>query len=109
MGGHRRLASYLFNPLAVVNSLLGFYYDHGTYLAFNADTIPVRLPPDTRSTSGATITANPGAYPEIVDIQKYGDTTYYTITPKTLPLVRPLHLIPFIGKPIADLIEPLCA
>ena len=26
-----------------------------------------------------------------VDIQVYGDTTYYTITPKYLPLVRPLH------------------
>lgn len=31
---------YLFNPLAVVNSLLGFYYDHGTYLAINGAAIP---------------------------------------------------------------------
>ncbi len=52
------------------------------------------------------ITSNPQNHPQIVDIQQYGDTTYYTITPKNLPLVRPLHLIPFIGKPIADLIEP---
>ena len=52
------------------------------------------------------ITSNPQNHPQIVDIQTYGDTTYYTITPKTLPLVRPLHLIPLIGKPIADLIEP---
>ncbi len=29
--------SKLLNPLAVVNSILGFDYDHGTYLAFNGD------------------------------------------------------------------------
>ena len=98
--------SKLLNPLAVVNSILGFYYDHGTYLAFNADSDPGETPAGYTVDEWREITTNPQNHPQIVDIQKYGDTTYYTITPKTLPLVRPLHLIPFIGKPIADLIEP---
>ncbi|MGV0789874.1 PE-PPE domain-containing protein [Mycolicibacterium sp. XJ2] len=99
---------YLLNPLAVVNSLLGFYYDHGTYLAVNEDSDPGELPAGYDVDTWRKITANPELYPGIVEIQKLpdSDTTYYTITPKVLPLVRPLHAIPFIGKPIADLIEP---
>ena len=98
--------TYLFNPLAVANSILGFYYDHGTYLAINQDSDPGETPAGYTVDEWRAITANPQNYPGIVDIQQYGDTTYYTITPKTLPLVRPLHLIPLIGKPIADLLEP---
>ena len=99
---------YLFNPLAVVNSLLGFYYDHGTYLAINDDSDPGELPAGYTVAEWKEITTNPELYPEIVQIQKVpgSDTTYYTVTPKVLPLVRPLHAIPFLGKPIADLLEP---
>lgn len=97
---------YLLNPLAVANSLLGFYYDHGTYLAINDDSDPGELPAGYDVDTWREITSHPELYPGIVDIQKFGDTTYYTITPKVLPLVRPLHSIPLIGKPIADLIEP---
>jgi hypothetical protein len=98
--------TFMLNPLAVANSILGFYYDHGTYLAFNADSDPGETPAGYTVDEWEAITANPQDYPAIVNIQYYGDTTYYTITPKTLPLVRPLHLIPLIGKPIADLFEP---
>lgn len=97
---------YLLNPLAVANSLLGFYYDHGTYLAINGGSDPGELPAGYDPDLWLDIVQNPQNYPGIVDIQEYGDTTYYTVTPKVLPLVRPLHSIPFIGKPIADLIEP---
>ncbi|KUH95729.1 PE-PPE domain-containing protein [Mycobacterium sp. IS-3022] len=97
---------YLLNPLAVANSLLGFYYDHGTYLAINEDSDPGELPAGYTVEEWELITSNPELYPDLVDIQTYGDTTYYTITPKVLPLVRPLHSLPFLGKPIADLIEP---
>ncbi|MDG5481373.1 PE-PPE domain-containing protein [Mycolicibacterium gadium] len=97
---------YLFNPLAVVNSLLGFYYDHGTYLAINGGSDPGETPAGYTVEEWEAITSNPELYPDIVDIQVYGDTTYYTITPKYLPIVRPLHAIPIVGKPIADLIEP---
>ncbi|UUO01289.1 PE-PPE domain-containing protein [Mycolicibacterium novocastrense] len=97
---------YLFNPLAVLNSILGFTYDHGTYLAINQGSDPGELPAGYDVDTWREITSHPELYPEIVDIQTYGDTTYYTVTPKVLPLVRPLHSLPFIGKPIADLIEP---
>jgi hypothetical protein len=99
--------TYLFNPLAVVNSILGFAYDHGTYLSINADSDPGDTPAGYTVDEWRDITSHPENHPQIVDIQQYGDTTYYTITPKVLPLVRPLHLIPFIGKPIADLFEPM--
>jgi hypothetical protein len=50
----------------------------------------------------------PGSYvnlhPEVMQIDQVGDTTYYTVTPKVLPLVAPLHSIGL--KPLADLIEP---
>lgn len=97
---------YLFNPLAVLNSILGFTYDHGTYLAINEGSDPGELPAGYDVDTWREITSHPELYPGIVDIQTYGDTTYYTVTPKVLPLVRPLHSLPFIGKPIADLIEP---
>ncbi|BBY95735.1 hypothetical protein MGALJ_54040 [Mycobacterium gallinarum] len=99
---------YLLNPLAVVNSLLGFYYDHGTYLAINGDSDPGELPAGYSIAEWRELTTNPELYPQNVQIQKVpgSDTTYYTITPKVLPLVRPLHSIPLIGKPIADLFEP---
>ncbi|AEV71405.1 PE-PPE domain-containing protein [Mycolicibacterium rhodesiae NBB3] len=98
--------TYILNPLAVVNSVLGFYYDHGTYLAFNAKSDPGETPAGYTLEEWRELTKNPQLYPDNVNIQPYGDTTYYTVTPKTLPLVRPLHLIPLIGKPIADLFEP---
>ncbi|OBG15072.1 hypothetical protein A5765_09525 [Mycolicibacterium celeriflavum] len=97
---------YLLNPLAVANSLLGFYYDHGTYLAVNEDSDPGELPAGYSEEEWELITSHPELYPDLVNIQTYGDTTYYTVTPKVLPLVRPLHSLPFLGKPIADLIEP---
>jgi PE-PPE domain len=97
---------YLLNPLAWANSLLGFYYDHGTYLAVNQDSDPGELPGGWPVDQWQDFIDHPELYPDIVDVQEFGDTTYYTITPKVLPLVRPLHAIPVIGKPIADLIEP---
>ncbi|MCV7298204.1 PE-PPE domain-containing protein [Mycobacterium barrassiae] len=98
---------YLLNPLAIVNSILGFVYDHGTYLAVNADSDPGEIPAGYDPATWQAIMDNPQNYPAIVDIQTYGDTTYYTITPKVLPLVRWLHDIPLIGKPIADFFEPI--
>lgn len=98
---------YLLNPLAIVNSILGFVYDHGTYLAVNADSDPGEIPAGYDPAIWQQIVSNPQNYPAIVNIQTYGDTTYYTITPKVLPLVRWLHDIPLIGKPIADFFEPI--
>ena len=33
-------------------------------------------------------------------------TNYYEIPVTTLPLLDPLQLIPFIGNPLADLLNP---
>ncbi len=103
---------YLFNPLAVVNSISASTYDHGTYLATNGGSDPGELPSRgyTEAQWHEITRRTPQLYPDIVDSQTSGDTTYYMITPKVLPLVRPSvgcrHLRPVIGKPIADLIEP---
>ncbi|KUI22787.1 hypothetical protein AU193_10910 [Mycobacterium sp. GA-1285] len=98
---------YLLNPLAVINSILGFYYDHGTYLAINGDSDPGETPAGYTVEEWEELTTYPEKHPDLVQIQKYGDTTYYTIRPKVLPLVRPLHAIPLVGKPIADFLEPI--
>ncbi|WP_099037276.1 PE-PPE domain-containing protein [Mycobacterium neglectum] len=98
--------TFLLNPLAVANSILGFSYDHGTYLAWNEDSDPGETPAGYTIEEWEALTTYPLLNPGIVNYQEYGDTKYYTITPKVLPLVRPLHLIPLIGKPIADLLEP---
>ena len=44
---------------------------------------------------------NPENFPDIIDVQEFGDTTYITVTPKVLPLVQPLHDIGFdtVGGP----------
>ncbi len=100
-------SQYLLNPLSVVNSILGFYYDHGTYLAINGKSDPGETPAGYTVAEWKELTTYPEKHPDLVQIQKYGDTTYYTVRPKVLPLVRPLHSIPLIGKPIADFWEPI--
>ncbi|KUH67912.1 hypothetical protein AU184_23155 [Mycolicibacterium novocastrense] len=98
---------YLLNPLAIINSVMGFYYDHGTYLAVNQDSDPGELPAGYTEAEWRELTKYPEKHPDLVQIQEYGDTTYYTVRPKVLPFVRPLHSIPLIGKPIADFWEPI--
>ncbi len=72
---------YPINLLSDLNALLGIAYDHATYL----DPIP-------------------GS--QMIDLGTFGDTTYHMITDPTLPLLDPLQVIPVIGKPLYDLLEP---
>ncbi|MGV0992771.1 MAG: PE-PPE domain-containing protein [Mycobacterium sp.] len=37
---------------------------------------------------------------------QFQDTTYYLQTPSTIPLLLPLTLIPLIGQPLADVLDP---
>ena len=97
---------YLANPLAWTNSILGFWYDHGTYLAVNQNSDPGELPGEWPVDQWQDFIDNPQNYPDIVDVQTDGDTTFYTITPQVLPIVRPLHMVPLVGPTIANLIEP---
>ena len=98
---------YVTNPLAMFNALLGgpgFGYVHGTYpdpsAAGTADGLPGGYTPE----EWQAMMDNPEQYPDIIDVQDFGDTTYITVTPKVLPLVQPLHGIGL--TPLADLIEP---
>jgi hypothetical protein len=72
---------YPANLLSDLNALLGIGYDHATYL----DPLP-------------------GS--EQIDLGTFGDTTYFMNTDPTLPLLDPLQIIPLIGKPLYDLLEP---
>jgi len=72
---------YPIDILSDLNALLGIGYDHATYL----DPIP-------------------GS--QLMDLGTFGDTTYYMNTDPTLPLLDPLQVIPIIGKPLYDLLEP---
>lgn len=97
---------YPANPVSLVNSLLGFWFDHGTYLAVNQNSDPGELPGGWPVELWQDFIDNPGAYPDIVDVQVHGDTTYYTITPRMTPIARAVQMVPVIGVPIANLIDP---
>jgi hypothetical protein len=98
------------NPLAMLNALIGgpgFGINHGTYP--NPEGVPpTGLVGGYTQEEWQTIMNDPAAYaalhPDVVNVQKFGDTTYITVTPKVLPLVVPLHSIG-LGF-VADLIEP---
>jgi hypothetical protein len=65
------------NLVAMINSLLGFAYEHP---------------------EGGTGT------PELQG--QYQDTTYYLIPSETLPLVRPLTIVPYLGPLLATILDP---
>ncbi len=72
---------YPINVLSDLNAYLGIVYDHATYL-------------------------NPTPGSQTIDLGTYGQTTYYMITDPSLPLLDPLRVIPGVGKPLYDLLEP---
>ncbi|MEO8814946.1 MAG: PE-PPE domain-containing protein [Mycobacterium sp.] len=76
-----------FNPLADLNSTLGFIYEHSAYLSVTPEQIEsaVVLP-----------TLDPDSL-----------TTFHMLTSDTLPLLNPLLLIPIVGQPVYDLLEPV--
>ncbi|WP_428343059.1 PE-PPE domain-containing protein [Mycobacterium sp.] len=77
---------YPLNLLSDLNAALGFIYEHGTYLSLTPEQISgaVQLP-----TTAADTMVN-----------------YYIIPAESLPLLDPLRLIPIIGQPLYDLLEP---
>ncbi|ORC00805.1 hypothetical protein B1T48_05145 [Mycobacterium persicum] len=76
---------YPLNLLADLNALAGIYYLHGT--------IPSLTP---EQLSGAILLPTDG--PTM--------TSYYLVRTPDLPLLYPLRSIPFIGNPLADLLQP---
>ena len=83
--GFADFPQYPINPIADLNAFAGMIYEHLTYLGLDADQIQNAVPLDT-----------------------VGDTlsNYYMIPVDDLPLLDPLRLIPIVGNPLADLLQP---
>ena len=76
---------YPIDIFADLNAVMGVLYVHNMYPTFTATQIASAV---ELSTSGPTM------------------TTYYMIPTQNLPLLEPLRAIPYIGNPIADLLQP---
>jgi hypothetical protein len=83
--GFADFPQYPINPIADLNAFAGMIYEHLTYLGLDADQIKNAVPLDT---VGETL------------------TNYYMIPVDDLPLLDPLRLIPIVGNPLADLLQP---
>jgi hypothetical protein len=84
--GFADFPKYPLNLLADLNAALGILYDHGAYLGDTPAQIDsaIQLPTSSADTL----------------------TNFYIIPDDSLPLLDPLRLIPVIGQPIYDLLEP---
>lgn len=78
---------YPINPLSDLNALMGLAFVHGWYPYID----PGALPP------GYSITTLPMQGPTM--------STYGMITVPNLPLLDPLRVIPYVGNPLADLLQ----
>ncbi|MGA8253224.1 MAG: PE-PPE domain-containing protein [Mycobacterium sp.] len=82
---------YPINFVSDLNAVLGIAFVHGTYPSLNPSALPVGY-------DLVNLPTSPGYT---------GVTNYYMITtPNGLPLLDPLRLIPGIGNPLADLLQP---
>jgi hypothetical protein len=84
--GFADFPQYPINPVSDLNALLGIVLNHTAYLGLSADQIQnaIELPTSTADTL----------------------TNYFMIPETTLPLLEPLQLIPYLGNPLADLLNP---
>jgi hypothetical protein len=84
--GFADFPQYPINPLSDLNAVLGIVFEHVTYPGLTAEQVTdaIQLPTSAADTL----------------------TNYYEIPVTTLPLLDPLQLIPFIGNPLADLLNP---
>jgi PE-PPE domain len=80
---------YTTNLLSDLNAMLGLFFEHFTYLNITPDQINNAIPlPGSEALTGE------------------GLTDYYMIPNDNLPILEPLLLIPGIGQPLYDLLEP---
>jgi hypothetical protein len=84
--GFADFPKYPIDVLSDLNAVAGIVYVHPTYSTLSADQIASAV---TLTQSGA---------PSM--------TTYHVIPTANLPLLDPLRLIPGIGNPLADLVQP---
>ena len=87
--GFADVPHYTTNLLSDLNALLGFFFAHTTYLNLTAEQInnAIELP-------GSEVLTGEGL------------TDYFMIPNDNLPILEPLLLIPNIGQPLYDLLEP---
>lgn len=83
--GFADFPQYTLNPLADLNALVGLVLEHFTYLGLQPDQIADAIPLQTATDSL---------------------THYYMIPQEHLPLLDLVRFLPFIGNPLADLVEP---
>jgi PE-PPE domain len=83
--GYADFPQYPIDPLSDLNAFAGMIYEHLTYLNLE-----------------------PGQIQDALPLETTGDalTNYYMIPVDNLPLLDPLRLIPVVGNPLADLLQP---
>lgn len=84
--GFANFPQYPINFLSVINAVMGIAFQHSTYLGLAPEDI-------------ANAVLLPTSSPDVL-------TDYYMIPADTLPLLAPLQLLPFIGNPLVDLLQP---
>jgi hypothetical protein len=83
--GFSDFPQYPIDPFSDLNAFAGMIYEHLTYLNLDPGQIQNAIP---LATTGSTL------------------TDYYMIGVHDLPLLEPLRLIPVLGNPLADLLQP---
>lgn len=84
--GFADFPKYPINFLAVLNAYLGIAFNHISYLGLTPEQIDnaIQLPTSTADSL----------------------TNYFMIESASLPLLDPLRLIPVVGNPLSDLLQP---
>ncbi len=84
--GFADFPKYPINLLSDLNAYLGIVFNHIAYLGLTPDQVANAIPLPTSTADSLT--------------------NYYMIESPSLPLLDPLRLIPFVGNPLADLLQP---
>lgn len=84
--GFADFPQYTLNPLAVLNAMAGMVLEHFTYLGLEPDQIANAIPLPTADADSLT--------------------HYFMIPQDHLPLLDLVRFLPFLGNPLADLLEP---
>lgn len=85
--GFANFPQYPINLLSTINAVMGIIFSHTTYLGLSPEDI-------------ANAVLLPTSSPDLL-------TDYYMIPSATLPLLAPLQLLPYIGNPLVDLLDPV--
>ncbi|QUR65913.1 PE family protein [Mycobacterium spongiae] len=85
--GAAHAPQYPLNPFATLNALFGFQFLHWQHPWHSPEVLA----------SAQLLPTSPGYT---------GNTDYYMLTTQNLPLLEPIRQIPYIGQPLAEMIQP---